>query len=293
MKLSIALLLAIASIAVAHPANVHVNCANNSTASEDIEKRAGAGKRGLAWPWYNAPLDVGKFKKTGNPVNVIYDWETYLPPSTNGKSGLNYIGMQRCLDCDSSPIAQLAARQKELGFATVFTLNEPDLEGISPTTAVNWYLKYINPLRIKKAIPAVTSASGPNNGLDWAKQFVAGCAGRCYFDYINIHWYGATLQQFKDHVKKTRSMFPKYQIVITEFALQNPKGGQAAQIAFYKEAFKFLDPLDYVAMYFPFVASSPALFAKNDPNGAAYVGTGSTLFNNDGSVSAVGKLLLA
>jgi hypothetical protein len=54
-----------------------------------------------------------------------------------------------------------------------------------------------------------------------------------------------------------------------------------------------LDSATYVAMYFPFVATSPSLFQTNDGNGVNFVGTGSTLYNNDGSISAVGQLLLS
>lgn len=75
-----------------------------------------------------------------------YDYETFLPPSTNGNGGLNFIGMQRCLDCDSSPIAELANRQKQNGFSTLFTLNEPDINGITPQQAADWYKQNINPM---------------------------------------------------------------------------------------------------------------------------------------------------
>jgi hypothetical protein len=64
------------------------------------------------------------------------------------------------------------------------------------------------------------------------------------------------------------------------------------RINFFKQAFPFLDSASFVEMYFPFVATSPALFKSHDPNGAAFVGTGSTLYNNDGTISAVGQLLL-
>ncbi len=47
-----------------------------------------------------------------------YDWETYAPPSTNGNGGLGFVGMQRCLDCDSSPISQLASRHAAQGWAS-------------------------------------------------------------------------------------------------------------------------------------------------------------------------------
>jgi hypothetical protein len=57
------------------------------------------------------------------------------------------------------------------------------------------------------------------------------------------------------------------------------------------QAFSFLDSQEYVTLYFPFVATSPSLFQTNDPTSAAYVGTGSCLYNDDGSVSDVGKLM--
>lgn len=56
-----------------------------------------AGKRGLAWPWYNGSLDPGKLKGSGATI-AIYDWETYSPPSTNGNGGLSFIGMQGVSD---------------------------------------------------------------------------------------------------------------------------------------------------------------------------------------------------
>jgi hypothetical protein len=70
--------------------------------------------------------------------------------------------MQRCLDCDSSPISKLAARQQQLKFSTVFTLNEPDLNGISPGQAADWYKQHINPLvrRFRMKIPSPSLICG-------------------------------------------------------------------------------------------------------------------------------------
>ncbi|KAG2365136.1 hypothetical protein BDR07DRAFT_1399956 [Suillus spraguei] len=199
--------------------------------------------------------------------------------------------MQRCLDCSSSPIAELASRQAAQHWATVFTLNEPDINGISPSQAASWYIQHINPLAIKKALPAVTSSGTTGQGLSWVSQMISACAGRCYFDYINLHWYGTSFAAFKSYVQSAHSRFPNYQLVITEFALQNPAGGQAAQVAFFREAFAFLDGASYVHLYFPFVATSPALLQANDASAVAYVGTGSCLYNNDGTPSAVGNLM--
>jgi len=255
-------------------------------------RRSGPGKRGLCWPFYNSPLDPAKLNDGSGSVNLIYDYETFAPPSSNGAGGLNFIGMQRCLDCDSSPIAQLATRQKQLSFSTLFTLNEPDINGITPQQAADWYKQNINPLPIKKALPAITASTQPGQGFEWLQQMLTACAGQCFFDYVNLHHYGATFDQFQQHVQQAESLFPGKQIVVTEFALQNPAGGQADQVAYYKQAFAFLDADPNVAMYFPFVATSPQLFAANDAAGVGFVGSGSALYNNDGSVSAVGQLML-
>ncbi|KAG2340160.1 hypothetical protein BDR05DRAFT_938085 [Suillus weaverae] len=250
-----------------------------------------AGKRGLCWTYCDGSLDPGVFNNGDGQVVAIYDYETYAPPSTNGNGGLGFIGMQRCTDCSSSPIADLASRQAAQGWATVFTLNEPDINGITPSQAASWYIQYINPLAIKKALPAVTSSVTSGQGLSWLSQMISACAGQCYFDYINLHWYGTTFAAFQSYVESAHSQFPNYQLVITEFALQNPAGGQAAQVTFFQQAFAFLDGASYVQLYFPFVATSPALFQEYNPSGVTIVGTGSCLYNNDGTPSAVGNLM--
>ncbi|KZT53639.1 glycoside hydrolase family 128 protein [Calocera cornea HHB12733] len=250
-----------------------------------------AGKRGLDWTWYNGGLNPGLFND-GNTV-AIYDYETYAPPSTNGDGGLGFIGMQRCYPtCDSSPVDELYSRWQAQGWATVFTINEADINGVTPAEAASWYIQYINPLAIKKALPSVTDSTASGQGLDWVAQMISACAGQCYFDYINLHWYGSSFSQFQSYVEQAHNQFPSYQLVITEFALQNPPGGQSDQISFFQQAFAFLDGASYVQLYFPFVATSPSLLSANDAGAISFVGTGSCLYNDDGSISAVGQLML-
>ncbi|KZV75735.1 glycoside hydrolase family 128 protein [Peniophora sp. CONT] len=250
-----------------------------------------AGKRGLAWPWYNAPLDPSVFAGNGQVV-AIYDWETYQPPSTNGSGGLEFIGMQGCPDCDSSPLSALQSRAAEQGWTTVFSVNEPDIPGsssMSPSDAATWYKTNINPLTIRKALPAVTSSTSCGEGLDWLSQMITACAGGCQYDYINLHWYGNTFEDFQSHIQTARAMYPSTNIVITEFALENPTNGASDQTAFFNQAFPWLDSQDYVTLYFPFVATSPSL-AQANSDGAA-VDTSSCLYDDGGALSSVGKLL--
>ncbi|CAE6486008.1 unnamed protein product [Rhizoctonia solani] len=243
-----------------------------------------AGKRGLAWPWYNenTNLDPTKLANGNGNVQWIYNWETWRPAKT---TNMNWVGMQRCMDCDSSPISQLKTRAAQQGWNTVLTLNEPDINGISAATAANWYIQYINPLQIKKAIPSVTSSTTPGQGLDWTAAFISTCAGRCYFDYINIHWYGHNFAQFQSHVQSAHNRFPNYKLIISEFALVSP-ATRDQQVAFLKSAMSFLDGASYVTYYAVFGASSPSKISAN--TGGGEVGTGSSLYNDDGSLSANG-----
>ncbi|CUA74765.1 hypothetical protein RSOLAG22IIIB_05705 [Rhizoctonia solani] len=256
------------------------------------------GKRGLAWPWYNenTNLDPAKFTDGHNRVrwylymlfkeSLIVKIITILDPgSITLCSHLNWIGMQRCMDCDSSPISQLKTRAQQQGWNTVLTLNEPDINGISAPAAAQWYIQHINPLKIKKAIPAVTSSATPGKGLDWTADFISACAGHCQFDFINIHWYGHNFNEFKSHVQKAHSRFPNHKLIISEFALLAP-ADRDHQVAFLKSAMSFLDGADYVKYYAVFIASSPTKISAN--KGGGDVGIGSSLYENDGSLSTNG-----
>lgn len=117
---------------------------------------------------------------------------------------------------------------------------------------------------------------------DDPEQFISACAGRCYSDYINLHWqvdceapsssdarltrvsrrYGPSFAAFQSYIQTARSQFPNTNIVVTEFALTAP-ASQAQQNAFFQQALPFLDGLRYVVYYSPFVVcvSLPPLCA--------------------------------
>ena len=102
----------------------------------------------------------------------------------------------------------------------MFTLNEPDINGISPSQAATWYKQHINSLPTKKALPAITSSGSKNQGLDWLNQMVSACAGGCSFDYINLHWYGPDFATFQSYVNQVHKAFPvrlAHQILVAVF----------------------------------------------------------------------------
>ncbi|TFK47667.1 hypothetical protein OE88DRAFT_1636462 [Heliocybe sulcata] len=244
-----------------------------------------ADKRGAAWPWYNANTALSPNtlqSSAGQGVNWLYNWETYRPDNTQN---FNFIGTQRCMDCDSSPVAQLASRVSSGGWNTVFSLNEPDLNGISPTDAAAWYKQYINPLAVAKALPAVTSSTNSGQGLSWLDSFLSACSG-CYYDYINLHWYGPSFSAFQSYIQSAHSRYPNAKFVITEFAMT--QGSAQDQANFLEQAMSFLNGANYVSMYSYFVATATSLEQTNDA-GAVTAAPNSALFNADGSLTVVGQ----
>ncbi|KZT20884.1 glycoside hydrolase family 128 protein [Neolentinus lepideus HHB14362 ss-1] len=244
-----------------------------------------ADKRGAAWPWYNenTALNPNTLQtSTGQGVNWIYNWETYRPGNSEN---FNFIGTQRCTDCSSSPIADLASRASSGGWNTVFSLNEPDLNGISPTDAASWYQQHINPLQIQKALPAVSSSTSSGQGLSWLDSFISACSG-CYYDYINLHWYGPSFSEFQSYIESAHSRYPNTNLVITEFALT--AGSAQDQANFLDQAMSFLNGASYVSLYSYFVATSTALEQSND-SGAVTAAPNSALYNSDGSLTVVGQ----
>lgn len=250
---------------------------------------ASASKRGLAWPWFNeqSNFDPIRFTSEGK-VSWMYNWETWRPAKT---PNVNFIGMQATRDSGASPIRELHNRWRTQGWTDVFSLNEPDQNGISPQDAVGWYMQWINPMTIRKGLPAVTSSTNRGMGLDWLQSFMDICKGHCYHDYINLHWYGSTFAQFQAHINDAHKRFPQENIVISEFSLVAPASPQA-QADFFRQAISWLDGIGFVVMYFPFVATSPGMLSAHDGGAISHVGTGGALFNNDGSVSIAGKSLL-
>jgi len=185
----------------------------------------------------------------------------------------------------------------------VFTLNEPDVNSITASSAASWYIQYINPLvrcyrivlfiqtfdisasnfspsrrlslllllaqPLDRALAgflkwsALVQDSATSITLTWS--VICAILFRLMLNCLQ-HWYGyvssallawcnliqivkcrTSFASFQSYVESAHSQFPvslvcacgtkisqignfqNYQIVITEFALQNPAGGQADQ----------------------------------------------------------------
>ncbi|CAE6391283.1 unnamed protein product [Rhizoctonia solani] len=77
--------------------------------------------------------------------------------------------------------------------------------------------------------------------------------------------------------------YTPFMLIVSEFALVLP-ATHDQQVAFLKQAMSFLDGASYVTYYTVFGASLPSKISANTSGGE--VGTGLSLYNNNGSLSA-------
>jgi hypothetical protein len=114
--------------------------------------------------------------------------------------------------------------------------------------AVAAHKQYIQPLAsqgLKIGSPAVTNGADANKGINYLKQFMAGCSD-CQIDFVVAHYYAwANVQDFKNYLTKFHETFNK-PVWVTEFGI-NPGEGDAD--AFLKEALPWLDQTEWIQRY--------------------------------------------
>ncbi|KAF2463596.1 uncharacterized protein BDR25DRAFT_383449 [Lindgomyces ingoldianus] len=285
--LTIALLgLASISHAVPMPAPAALTADIIDTNANNLETRAVAKKRGLA---FNDPK-VTKLFKTGNSkVSWMYNWAS----STSGAANLEFVPMLWGKDADhTSKWAADVEKYVNAGTTHAMSFNEPDqcgagkggacMQDVAGTIAA--YKKWMQPLskygdKLKLGAPAVTNGvkdatTGSIMGLPWLKQFLAGCTG-CKIDFIAIHWYDSAtnIAYFKKHVQDAHAAGGNRPVWITEFA---PSGSDAQIQNFLKQVLPWLDSQDYVTHY-AYQWAAPGVLVNGAGNGLSAIGN---IFNS-------------
>ena len=117
---------------------------------------------------------------------------------------------------------------------------------------VESYIKLLQPHGKQARLGSPSVTNGPD-GIPWLKEFMRQCSA-CQIDFVQAHWYGGSMTDFKAYVEKFHKDFPNKPIWITEFALdaQQPPENQ---LPFLKEAMAYMDGLDYVERYAYFMAA--------------------------------------
>jgi hypothetical protein len=114
--------------------------------------------------------------------------------------------------------------------------------------AIAAHKKYLQPLAaqgLKIGSPAVTNGAGPNTGIAYLQQFMAGCSD-CQIDYVVAHYYAwDNVDDFKNYLIKFHNTFNK-PVWLTEFAV-NP--GQGDTNAFLQQVLPWMDQQAWIERY--------------------------------------------
>jgi hypothetical protein len=229
-------------------------------------------KKGLAgWPsevgnihpsWF---YTWGGDEPAGTPANVEFvpmAWGYYGNPGNSFVNWLNWVKAQP-------------------GVHNLLGFNEPDSPSqanLSVAAALDGW-QYLVGTGLPLGSPAAVHADN-----QWMRDFMAGAAQRGYrVDYVTIHWYGGNDPNgFLGYVDYIHNLYNK-PVWITEFAPADWSGqhGISPQQAydFMRQVVPELNRRWYVQRYSWFSAGT----------GDAFLGQ-SALFNNDGSLTALGRL---
>ncbi|POR38176.1 Alkali-sensitive linkage protein 1 [Tolypocladium paradoxum] len=222
-----------------------------------------AKKRGIA---YNDPHLGDAFGANCDKCGWGYNWNS---EAQGFNIKFNFIPMLWSdLPVHTSHWDYDATRSLVGGAKAIFSFNEPDNAGqanMSPQDAANAHIKYINKFagRAQIGAPAVTNSGRPGEGLEWLRNFLSACNGRCSVDFCNVHWYSEAqyAETLFSHLDAAHEACGGKPIWLTEFA---PVGDQAQAPDFLRNVIPRLDQLDYLHAYSYFMVAPGKLMGDGD-----------------------------
>jgi len=201
-----------------------------------------AGKEGLAWGDWDTS-NLAALAGNGLKPSWIYTWS---PWNINQQAGLELIPMFHDPGSATDFVNAFNAGVWAHSSAILF-LNEPDINGVSPATAVSLWKQYMQPRSsFRLGSPVVASNT---NGKSWLQQFMSQCSG-CKIDFVPLHWYGSNANAFISYVQDMHNTFGR-NVWITEWACvqyssSDPDCSQNNVYSFMGQTTLWLDQQSYV-----------------------------------------------
>ncbi|EFC37437.1 hypothetical protein NAEGRDRAFT_59766 [Naegleria gruberi] len=248
-------------------------------------------KKGMAFPNSGAP-QTNSYKDLAQSLNVAwcYNWGNSAP-STGLPSVTSYVPqIWGSGSINNATMTKLANLNQQGMDNVLLGFNEPDLSeqsNLTPQQAVNLWPKLMETKR-KLGSPAMAGYAPSTDS--WLSQFMTlATTSKLQVDFIAVHWYG-TPQYGSSFLQMVDETYKKYKLPIwvTEFAAAD-WSATASKPAPYtqKDAINFMNVTvrgllerSYVERFSWFAPINP-----KDP-----IMGFSAVFNEDGSLTEVGKL---
>nr|ODN87979.1 hypothetical protein L203_03183 [Cryptococcus depauperatus CBS 7841] len=247
-------------------------------------------KLGAAWPNGNwaengSPDFIGNY--IGIKTSWYYTWSSFSVGSGDSL-GLEYVPMLWGPKQVSDWWAQMPNWPKTVKNALFF--NEPNQSGqsdMSPGDAVSHWMNDFLPVRSKGVRLGGAATTSAPSGLQWIKDFGKACtdygnsAADCTPDFIPVHWYDVTIENFQQYVTNFHTETGA-NLWVTEYACQNFNGGAQCSDQeswnLHTVMAAWFDQQNYIERYSPFGV-------MKDMQG---VNQNNALMNPDGSITSLG-----
>lgn len=245
---------------------------DHASAHPELSRRNCRSKRGAA---YNNSSAVPVLA-SGGKISWAYNWDA----SSNGEPGVEFVPMMWGSRYDEETLDRIDSAVRD-GSTHILGFNEPDHSeqaNMSPSDAASVYKQYITPFvdRAQLVSPATTNGA---DGLDWMGNFLKLCSD-CEISVMAVHWYGATADDFKEHITKSQTLAAQHgldELWVTEFALAEDMTGTVhdptSSVEFLRQVLPWLDQQCNIGRYAYFMTADNYLLdgTSLSQTGEAYV----------------------
>lgn len=240
----------------------------------------GQGMLGLAWDWRNPSGALAAWAGASR----VYTWSAW-PPSDPLPAGMEWYPQFWGPAKEGEFAANVASGLIKPGM-TILGYNEPDQAGqanLGIQDGINSYLAQITPYASKGFRLATPGCTSDDNGLNWIRGFINGCAGRCGFSVLQTHYYGTDPYKFIAYIEQLHNEFG-LPIIVSEYAAETFGNGaeldQAGVDNYVAVTQNWLKSQSYVESYFYFgPVTSQALNGVNPAN---------KMIDDGGAINALG-----
>jgi len=268
--------------------NANANTYSGSTASGWTNSHS---KFGAAWPNGNWPTPsdpdyIGNY--IGKRTAWYYTWSPF-PVGSGDSLGLEFVPMLWGPKQVGDWYAQQPSWPSTVKNALFF--NEPN-EGsqcnMSPGDSVSYWMNEMVPLRAKGISLGSAATTSAPSGLQWILDFKQACVGAgnsdadCTPDFVPIHWYDVTPENFQQYVQNFHDKTGS-NLWVTEYACQNfnngPQCSNDQTWALHQQMADWFDQQPYVLRYAPFGMMEQMQGVNQD----------NALMNPDGTITSLGS----
>ena len=209
-----------------------------------------AAKRGIIASGDDTDAITAAFANT--KVAWLGNWYSGPPPNLTPAMGMEFV--PQLYHPDSINDGSWASNTKKgiaAGDKYFMSFGEPDTSGISPETAVDDWMKDMQPYAaqgVKLGAPA--NLQNPQD-MDWLSKFLDGCSARgCNIGFVCVHWFWTAdpsgQKDFQSAVNKAIALAKGIPVWVDNFGAT---GSREAQIEFLTAMIPWLESNDAIERY--------------------------------------------